>query len=160
MAIVLDDAARVLLMRRAERVGDRWSSQVSLPGGMENPSDAGLRATAERETLEEMGVDLRRAACLGGLDELRAVANGGLRPMSVAPFVYRLREPVTPALSGEVARVFWLPLDRAARGELDGTLRWPILGQHVRFACFRHDGEEVWGLTLGILRRLLALARP
>lgn len=159
VAVILDVEARVLLMERAARTGDRWSSQVSLPGGMEHPSDASPERTAARETFEEVGVDLATVPCLGALDELRAVANGGLRPMSVAPFVYRLLEPVTPVAGAEVASAFWLPLDRAARGELDSTMTWPILGYPMRFACWRFEGQVVWGLTYGILQRVLALAQ-
>ena len=43
------DAAELLLMRRAERDGDRWSGQVSMPGGREEAADADLVATAVRE---------------------------------------------------------------------------------------------------------------
>lgn len=159
VAIILDPSGHVLLMRRAAREGDRWSSHVSLPGGMAQPEDASLEATAERETREEVGVDLSFAERLGGLDELRAVANGGLRPMSIAPFVYLAGEPIAPSPGPEVAAVFRLPLARASSGALDGTVRWPVLGVSVSFACWRHEGHVVWGLTYGILRALLKLAR-
>ena len=159
VAIILDAEGRVLLMERAARTGDRWSSQVSLPGGMAHPSDASPERTAARETFEEVGVDLAGVPCLGALDERRAVANGGLRPMSVAPFVYRLRQPVAPVAGPEVASAFWLPLERAARGELDATMTWPILGYPKRFACWRFEGQVVWGLTYGILQRVLTLAQ-
>ena len=158
VAVILDPEARVLLMERAERTGDRWSSQVSLPGGMAHPADTSPERTAARETFEEVGVDLTNVPCLGALDELRAAASGGLRPMSVAPFVYRLEAPVTPVAGPEVANAFWFPLDRAARGELDSTHIWPILGYRARFACWRFEGQVVWGLTYGILQRILRLA--
>jgi 8-oxo-dGTP pyrophosphatase MutT (NUDIX family) len=159
VAVILDAEARVLLMERAARTGDRWSSQVSLPGGMEHPEDTSPEMTAARETFEEVGVDLASVPCIGALDERRAAANGGLRPMSVAAFVYRLREPVTPVAGPEAAHAFWFPLERAARGELDSTLTWPILGYPMRFACWRFEGQVVWGFTYDILKRILRLAR-
>ena len=48
----------VLLIRRAERLGDRWSGHMAFPGGHAQPEDADLRATALRETREEIGIDL------------------------------------------------------------------------------------------------------
>jgi 8-oxo-dGTP pyrophosphatase MutT (NUDIX family) len=155
VAIIVDPSRHVLLMRRAERAGDRWSAHVSLPGGMASAEDASLRITAERETREEMGVDLSGATFLGGLDEHRAVANGGLRPMSISPFVYLVPDPPTPVPGPEVAEAFRFPLDRAASGALDGTLRWPVFGVRFSFPCWRHEGHVVWGLTHGILGALL-----
>lgn len=155
MAIVLDPGGRVLLVRRAARKGDRWSSQVSLPGGMHDPADASLLDTALRETREEVGADLAAARVLGALDEVRAVANGGMRLMSIAPFVFLAPQAVPTVAGPEVAAIFWLPLDRAARGELDGRHRFPLLGLPFSFSCWTFEGHPVWGLTLGILEDLL-----
>lgn len=159
VAIVLDPAGRVLLMERAAREGDRWSSHVSLPGGMSHPRDASLLATATRETREEVGLDLSTATPLGALDDVRALANASVRPMSVTPYVFRLDAPAELVAGPEAAATFWLPLDRAARGELDDRLRWPVLGVRVAFPCWRYEGRAVWGLTYGILRDLLRRAR-
>jgi len=160
VAVILDPQARVLLMERAARPGDRWSSQVSLPGGMAHEADDSPERTAVRETLEEVGVDLAHVPCIGALDERRAAANGGLRPMAVAAFVYRLREPVTAVAGPEAKHAFWFPLERAARGELDSSLIWPMMGYPAKFACWRFEGQVVWGFTYGILQRVLELAAP
>ena len=160
VAVILDPQARVLLMQRAARTGDRWSSQVSLPGGMAHDADDSAQTTAVRETLEEVGVDLTHVPCVGALDERRAAANGGLRPMSVAAFVYRLREPVTAVAGPEAKHTFWLPLDRAATGALDSVMTWPIMGYPAKFACWRFEGQIVWGFTFGILQRIIRLATP
>ena len=64
----------VLLIRRAEREGDPWSGQVAFPGGMVSVADESFEATARRETLEEVGIDLspKTAAFLGYMRELKA----------------------------------------------------------------------------------------
>jgi 8-oxo-dGTP pyrophosphatase MutT (NUDIX family) len=63
IALVLleqESALEVLLIERAQRDGDPWSGHMALPGGHVEPSDSDLGATAERETFEEVGLDLQR----------------------------------------------------------------------------------------------------
>ena len=52
----------ILFIRRAARRGDRWTGHVAFPGGKRDPDDASDRAAAERETLEEVGLDLSTSA--------------------------------------------------------------------------------------------------
>jgi 8-oxo-dGTP pyrophosphatase MutT (NUDIX family) len=67
-----DGDAELLFIRRATRAGDPWSGQIGLPGGRYEPADDLLETTALRETLEEVGLDLRAGGrVLGALDELR-----------------------------------------------------------------------------------------
>lgn len=160
VAVILDDTGAVLLQRRAARAGDRWSSHVSLPGGMAQAGDRSLLDTALRETREEIGVELSPSSVVGALDELRAVANASLRPMSIAPFVLRIEGRPATTPGPEVVSTFWLPLDRAATGALDGHVHWPVLGLRWRFPCWRWEGHEIWGLTYKTLRALLRLGAP
>lgn len=48
----------VLFIKRASRVGDRWTGHVAFPGGKRDPEDTDDRAVAIRETSEEVGLDL------------------------------------------------------------------------------------------------------
>jgi 8-oxo-dGTP pyrophosphatase MutT (NUDIX family) len=138
----------VLFIRRSEHPQDPWSGQMAFPGGRAEAGDADLRATAVRETREEIGVDLATAAeSLGSLDEVSAMAR--LRPMNltITPFVFRLGEPFEPVLSDEVRSLHWLPL-----GELLGTARRSTMdyahqGVSMQFPCFRVDELVIWGLT-------------
>lgn len=48
----------LLFIKRTSRVGDRWTGHVALPGGKRDPEDADDKATAVREAMEEIGLDL------------------------------------------------------------------------------------------------------
>ena len=72
VAMILRDrpgGPEVLFIERARREGDPWSGHMAFPGGRVDPTDDGVRAAAERETLEEVGIPLRGATTLGRLDD-------------------------------------------------------------------------------------------
>jgi 8-oxo-dGTP pyrophosphatase MutT (NUDIX family) len=151
VAVVLRDhagAIDILFIRRAEHPADPWSGQMAFPGGRAEPGDADLRATALRETLEEIGVDLAAEAdYLGPLDEVRAMAR--LRPMDLAisPFVFRLRGAFEPHLSDEVRSLHWLPLDDLLGPNNRSTLDYQHQGDTLQFPCLRVEELVIWGLT-------------
>src|SRR5207248_637661 len=92
VAIVLRDGVRgaeFVVIHRAHRRGDPWSGHMALPGGRQDAADSDLRATAVRETREEVGIDLaRHGELLGTLDDLRAVGHGRPLDLVITPFVY------------------------------------------------------------------------
>ncbi|HEX9794878.1 MAG TPA: CoA pyrophosphatase [Planctomycetota bacterium] len=152
---------RVWLMRRSEHQEDPWSGHISLPGGRAAPGDADLLETAVRETLEEIGIDLRRCArCLGSLPPLRAVAYGRLVPLVITPYVFAVETPIAPRPSAEAQEVFPLPLEAVASGALDHVHHWRGDGAEGNLPSWRHDGRVVWGLTYRMLRSLLDVLRP
>jgi 8-oxo-dGTP pyrophosphatase MutT (NUDIX family) len=151
VALVLREGARgieVLFIRRAEHPKDPWSGQMAFPGGRAEPGDADLRATAIRETSEEIGVDLARAAeSLGTLDEVHAMAR--MRPMNltITPFVFRLRDAFDPILSDEVTSLHWIPLSDLLGTARRSTMDYAHQGVAMQFPCFRVDDLVIWGLT-------------
>lgn len=152
-------AAEVLLMRRAERAGDRWSGQIGLPGGHAAAEDPDLLATALREVREEVGLDLARGArFVGNLHPVQAKARGTLFQMWITPFVFCSTAELVPRPGPEAAEVFWFPLARARSGELAWTHRY-LRDQEERVLPAWRDGERVvWGLTYEILSGFLRVA--
>jgi 8-oxo-dGTP pyrophosphatase MutT (NUDIX family) len=151
VAVVLREAEaglEILFIRRAEDPRDPWSGQMAFPGGRAEPGDQDLRATARRETHEEIGVDLDAAGeYLGRLDQVRAMAR--LRPMNltITPFVFRLRGPAEPALSAEVRSLHWLDVDRLLDPARRSTMEYEHGETRLAFPCLRLDGIVIWGLT-------------
>ena len=154
-----DAGPEVLLMKRKEHAGDRWSGDVSLPGGKEHFEDRDLIATAVRETLEEVGIDLRHSGRLiGPLDGLRTIAEGKLLPMTITPFVFVEVAAHALDLREEAESAFWLPLAAAASGALDAVYSYRLGPLPLRLPCWRYQGYVVWGLTHQMLRRLIEVA--
>lgn len=77
----------VLFIKRASRVGDRWTGHVALPGGKRDPEDADDKAAAIREASEEIGLDLTTDDYihLGNLPERVVTTSWG-----AVPYVSRL----------------------------------------------------------------------
>lgn len=143
----------VLFIERAARTGDPWSGQIALPGGRREAADKSLEDTAVRETREEVGLDLRRdGAIVGALDELRPRMNV-LPPVIVRPFVATAHAEARVESAGEVAGVFWAPLDEildsAAAGEREIVAR----GAAALRPSIEYQGHVIWGMTERILRR-------
>jgi len=149
----------LLLMRRAEREGDPWSGQVSLPGGHAEEGDRDLVATAIRETREEVGIELdRESGLLGALEPIQARARGGLMDTTIAPFVFGSSGECSPTLGPEAVEVFWLPLDLVLEGKLNERFAYRG-GDMVRLLpCWRFEGHTVWGLTHRIVSDFLERA--
>jgi 8-oxo-dGTP pyrophosphatase MutT (NUDIX family) len=147
--------ARVVLTERATRDGHH-SGEVSLPGGKAEPDDDDIVATALRETVEEIGLDL-------GAMDLRVV--GILEPFwipvsnyDVTPVVSLVeRRPAFTPSSAEVARILEPPMARFLPGTpirmVERTVRdWPL-----RYGVYDVDGLAVWGATARILSQLGAV---
>jgi len=146
----------VLLMRRADRAGDPWSGHMSLPGGHQEPIDVDSRATAMRESLEEVGIDLREHDYLGPLDEHPATARGKFVGISISPHVFALRTEAELRPNYEVAELIWADLGQMARGEIDDIKELSYDGELRRLPAYRVHGHVVWGLTYGMLQSLFA----
>lgn len=148
----------VLLIRRAERTGDPWSGHMALPGGRRDPGDPDLAATAIRETAEEVGLQLPRAALIGGLDDV-VPRTPVLPPIAVRPFVFAL--PQLPVLTPnrEVAAVRWVPLEHLLHPATYHAVRIQLRGEDREFPAYQLEDAIVWGLTERVLTGLLAHLR-
>lgn len=152
-----DDGLETLFIHRAVRASDTWSGQIAFPGGRRESSDADLLATAIRETIEEIGVDLSAAERLGVLDDLHP-RTPVLPPVVVRPFVFALTERPTIVLSPEVQDAFWVPfralLAPGVRGEI--TVDHPGIPRRL-FPAYTLGNRTIWGMSERILTPLISL---
>ncbi|MCH2169344.1 CoA pyrophosphatase [Myxococcota bacterium] len=146
----------VLFIERAQKEGDPWSGHMAFPGGRVEPGDSDSRRAAERETLEEVGVDLAGAEWLGRIDDMEGHHAADSR-MLVSAFVFHLADAGEPSPNHEVREAFWFPVESLLEPERHvvysmerlGTWRYPaiVVGHPQR--------HRVWGLTYKFLEVLL-----
>ena len=69
---------------------------------------------------------------------------------------------VEPQCGPEALAAFWLPLEIAASGALDGTYTYQPSGMGpgagMTFPSWTYEGHVIWGLTMRILGEIVTTA--
>ena len=148
----------LLVIKRATSAGDPWSGHMALPGGRRSAADGSSVATAMRETLEEVGVDLARdGRLLGQLDDVEP--RSGAPAIVVSSFVFGVPEGATVRLNHEVALAMWVPVDHlAGPGSAAEYLHVHPGGVPLRFPAFGYQNHVIWGITHRIIAHFLEIA--
>ena len=144
----------LLLIKRAVHDRDPWSGHMALPGGRRSTGDVDLRATAYRETEEEIGIALAdHGEYLGALDEVAPVAPR-LPPLIIAPFVVAVPEAIEPLSSShEVEFAVWVPLSALRDPGAAGEMLFHFEGESRSLPSLHYGEHVIWGLTLRILNQ-------
>ena len=149
----------VLFIRRADQPQDPWSGHMAFPGGRVDPGDEGPLAAALRETREEVGLDLETAGeRLGRLSEVRAIGRGRPLSMVICPFVFALDADPVLVTNHEVGAVVWVPLSFLADRRNRDTMQYRRGGLELELPCYHFGEYLIWGMTLGMVDELLAIA--
>ncbi len=123
---------------------------MAFPGGHQDLEDAGPRATAERELIEELGLDVRGARRLGVLDAVYSPAQLEHR-IGVQPFAYWVEYVPELRPNHEVDTAHWIPidvlLDPASRSSF--TAAWE--GREYSLPMIGWCEQRIWGMTLRIV---------
>ena len=146
-----------LFILRAHRVGDPWSGNVGLPGGRVEPVDRSLKETAQRESREEVGLELSGSLHLGRLSDI----SGAHRPVHVACFVYLVTDEPPLLLSDEVTEAFWVPLDELRRPERRITAQIQFCQETITTPAIvlpPPDKPYLWGITYRLVSEFLEIA--
>ena len=143
-------AREVILVRRGA-TAPLHAGELAFPGGMEEPCDRDLPATARRELREEIGVD-------GELWELGCFPDGIARSRTRFTPVFLRWEAPEPSfvMSSEIQDVLRLPL----QGLLEAPWRTEILshkGISVEAPRLELALAPLWGATAMVLKAWLDL---
>jgi len=143
----------LLFIERARCQGDPWSGHMAFPGGRVEPDDPDPRRAAERETLEEVGLDLSAAERLGRLDDVHGHRAPGVPELVISAFVYHLLDPSELASNHEVREAFWFPV--ASLLDAERHVDYPVyqLGglPYPGILVGKPERHVVWGLTYRFL---------
>lgn len=145
--------SELLFIERAEHPHDPWSGHMAFPGGRVDPGDASAQHAAERETREEVGLDLAGADLLGRLDDVEG-APPGFDSLVVSAFVYHLGRRVPPTLNHEVRDVLWVPVGHLLDASRRVPFYWPREQRETHYPGIlvgRPERHVVWGLTYRFL---------
>lgn len=136
----------LILTKRAEHLSSH-RGEVALPGGMIDPQDESVIATALRESLEEIALEPDRVEVLGQLDPM--VTRFGVKVTPVLGLISPDEELV--ANPNELDSVFRVPLSFLVRDERLRTDRGTLNGHSVAVPCWEWQGYHIWGVTAIIL---------
>lgn len=151
----------LLMIKRAEHRDDPWSGQIGLPGGRFDHADETLQHTAERETFEELGVQLRPQDYCARLNDYQSRPQRSVALVTVSSFVYQLERWPELIPNAEVAAAFWVPLSALVnpankthyRPSSGSATEWPATTIQIRQTRYL-----LWGLTHRIVNNLLKIA--
>lgn len=146
----------ILFIERATDKRDPWSGHLAFPGGKVEPGEQ-ARQAAERETMEEIGLDLGAERYLGRMSDII----GANLPVRVSCFAYGVVTPsLQPVVSPEVRDVFWVRLSEILRPERyqmttvgfsDTVLKVPAI------VMPQPDKPVLWGLTYRLVMQFLEI---
>lgn len=149
-----DGGRKILFIERATHPGDPWSGNIGFPGGKVEADDLDPRHAAERETMEELALDLSAAGYLGRLSDL----DGAHLPVLLSCFVYVVPMGVQPELSDEVKDAFWVSINDLLDTSRHGIHKFTFSGDSFESPCIRlpyEDKPVLWGLTYRLVMDFL-----
>ncbi|SFU66437.1 CoA pyrophosphatase [Xenorhabdus koppenhoeferi] len=149
LPIICKPEPSLLLTQRSQSLRSH-AGQIAFPGGVTDPDDNSLIATALREAEEEVNIPQDKVQILGQLAPLDS--SGGYR---VTPII-GLIPPLIPFQTNptEVARIFEVPLFDALSLRHYRYLDIKRRNQQHRIYFYWHQEQMIWGLTAEIIYQL------
>lgn len=148
-----DGEYRILFNKRTQDV-EFNKGEICFPGGVKDPDDPDLKATALRETDEEMGIRPEDVSILGELDDSTTRAGFVIHPfVGTIPYPYQFRPSAV-----EVAEVLEVPLSSLldSRNTRDEVRVAPD-GRLIPTKSYAYGHHLIYGATARILRQFLDL---
>jgi len=149
-----ESGCQILFIERATHPGDPWSGNIAFPGGKVEADDRDARHAAERETMEELAIDLSQASYLGRLSDF----DGAHLPVLLSCFVYGVPQTLSFEANEEVKEAFWVSVADLVDMERHGMHQFTFSGDRFESPCITlpdPDRPVLWGLTYRLLVNFL-----
>ncbi|MCC2603922.1 CoA pyrophosphatase [Planctobacterium marinum] len=147
--LVMRDELSVLLTRRASHL-KHHAGQISFPGGRVDDTDIDLKATALRETEEEIGLKRENIDIVGTLPTFRTISR-----YEVTPYVSLVKPDFDLVINqDEVDQVFEVPLATVINH--DNHLVHTVKRNNSVYPVYFIPWQEhmIWGATAAFIRAL------
>lgn len=142
----------LLFTKRSDKV-ETHKGQISFPGGMADETDEKLRATALRETWEEMGIKESDITLLGKTDKFLTNTN-----FMVTPYVGHFPYPYEFIISeDEIERIIEVPLSHLIKPEIFEIKPWVRDGIKWNIHYYNYHGDIIWGVTGFLISNFLSI---
>lgn len=154
--MALDGAWHVILTKRAATLS-KHPNEIACPGGMRDPTDASIEATALREAEEEIALP-RASVEVAGFLEPGVTRYGAV----VYPIIGHVQSAVIPYLRAnpaEVAEIFTAPLEMFLSPRSLVTTDYFPSGSAtgIRLYDFAYSHHRITGVTASILVKTAAV---
>ena len=160
VAIILrkgKEGPEMLMIKRADREGDPWSGHMAFPGGRAEAIDNNSLDTAQRETREEIGLDIKHhGEYLGRLSDVLSPPRVRRKALIITPHVFTIEKLPALSINHEVAEVIWVPLRFLADEANRETMKMQLNIRTRILPCYFYQGRHIWGLSLRMLDELIA----
>ena len=146
------DSSYCVLLNKRTQIVEFNKGDICFPGGAKDSKDADFRATALRETEEEMGIDRKDITVIGELSETVVPSGFFIKPfVGTIPYPYQFKPS-----SQEVAEVLQVPLSvlydpKTIREEM----RVFEDGRVFKTIAYGYNRHLIYGATARILSQLL-----
>jgi 8-oxo-dGTP pyrophosphatase MutT (NUDIX family) len=144
----------ILFIERATDVRDPWSGHLAFPGGKVELGEQ-ARQAAERETREEIGLELDSEQYLGRMSDIV----GANLPVRVSCFAYAaVSTAINPVVNHEVRDVFWARLSDIRDPERHQMATVGFSGRSLHVPAIilpEPDKPVLWGITYRLVMQFL-----
>ena len=157
------EALEALLLRRNSKLAFHGGAWV-FPGGRIDATDANARQAAERETIEELGVDLTDGSRVRPLGQLSDVL-GHAESICVSAYVYGISGDPDLRPNHEVLEAFWTPLHYCTDPGRQAVREFSYRDVSMPLPTIRLLEDErapvLWGITYKFMDEFMsAIGRP
>lgn len=139
----------VLLTQRSAALRHH-AGQISFPGGSMEQTDADIRATALRETWEEVGISPSLIETVGYLAPMPTITGFAVTAVvGILPADIEVRIDRT-----EVEEAFDVPLEFLMNADNQRFTEREFWGSRLKIIEYRYDDRRIWGATAMMIAEL------